>query len=370
MGLNCGIVGLPNVGKSTLFQAITNSQAEAANYPFCTIEPNMGIVQVPDSRLRQLEEIVHPQKTLPAIVEFVDIAGLVKGASKGEGLGNQFLGHIRSVGAIVHVVRCFENDDIVHVNGKVDPLDDIQTINYELALADLESVQKKHSNLDKLMKSQDKKISGAAKELKPVLEKLINTLEEGKAARECELDDYEVELVKDLQLITAKPIVYVCNVDEDTVAGEDNEHVKSVKEYAQKEGQGVIKICASIESEIANLESQEEKDEFLKEMGIEESGLSKLIKTGYDILGLQTYFTAGEKEVRAWTFKKGMSAPQCAGIIHTDFERGFIRAETYACEDLFSLGSVPKVKESGKLRLEGKDYIVQDGDVMLFRFNV
>lgn len=369
MGLNCGIVGLPNVGKSTIFQAVTSAPAEAANYPFCTIEPNVGVVHVPDARLEHIASLMKPQKVIPAIVEFVDIAGLVKGASQGEGLGNQFLGHIRQVGATVHVVRCFEDSNIIHVHGKVNPVEDIEVVNTELALADIETVNKRLSNIDKLIKSQDKVISTKAKISKPVLEKVKQCLEKGLAARSLQLDPEETEAIEDLHLITIKKQLYVCNVDENNLH-EDNEYVKQVREYAAKEGSRVIKICGKIESEISTLGSEEEKKEFLESVGLDESGLNKLIKAAYDILGLRTYFTAGEKEVRAWTFQDGMKAPQTAGVIHTDFERGFIKAEVYHCEDLFKLGSEAKVKEGGKFRIEGKDYVVKDGDVMHFRFNV
>lgn len=369
MGLNCGIVGLPNVGKSTIFQAITSAPAEAANYPFCTIEPNVGVVEVPDLRMKKITELIKPQKIIPAIVEFVDIAGLVKGASKGEGLGNQFLGHIRQVGAICHVVRCFEDENVIHVEGKVNPISDIDTINIELAFADLDTVLKRKQNLDKMLKSQDKKVKDQANILKPVIDKLIPWLEDGKPARALDLSDDDKEALKDMHLITLKEVLYVCNVDEDSIH-EDNEHVLKVKEYAIAENSKVIKICGKLESEISQLESAEEKSEFLKEVGLEESGLNLLIKAGYELLGLKTYFTAGEKEVRAWTFEDGYKAPQCAGIIHTDFEKGFIKAEVYHCNDLFDLGSEQKVKEAGKFRIEGKEYTVKDGDVMHFRFNV
>lgn len=368
MGFNCGIVGLPNVGKSTLFSAITSAPAEAANYPFCTIEPNVGVVAVPDERMAKITKIITPQKVVPTFVEFVDIAGLVKGASKGEGLGNQFLGHIRQVGAIVHVVRCFESTDIVHVAGKVDPISDIETINIELCLADLESVTKKLQGIDKLFKSQDKKILDRAKVAKPVLEMLAKKLGDGIPARAVELDDEQRESIEDLHLITMKKMLYCCNVDEGSLSG--NAHTKKVEELAKKENAGVVIICGKLESEIASLETQAERDEFLKSVGIEESGLTKLIKAAYKLLGLKTYFTAGEKEVRAWTFPDGYKAPQAAGIIHSDFERGFIRAETYNCEDLFQYGSELKVREAGKFRIEGKEYLVKDGDVMHFRFNV
>ena len=369
MSLNVGIVGLPNVGKSTIFQALTSAPAEAANYPFCTIEPNVGIVQVPDPRIEKITEFIKPQKVIRAVMEFVDIAGLVKGASKGEGLGNQFLGHIRQVSAIAHVVRCFEDSDVVHVEGKVDPQSDIEVINIELAFADLETVEKRLNNLGKILKSHDAKLKQQAMIAKPVLEKLKAALEDGKPARSVEMDEEEKDSISDLHLITLKDTVYVCNVDEDSIL-EDNQHVKAVRELAKNEGSEVIVICGKIESEIAQLETPEEKSEFLGDMGLEQSGLDQLIKTGYDMLGLKTYFTAGEKEVRAWTFHEGMKAPQCAGVIHTDFERGFIKAEVYHCEDLFALGSEAKLKEAGKLRIEGKEYVMKDGDVVHFRFNV
>lgn len=369
MSVNCGIVGLPNVGKSTIFSAITAAKAEAANYPFCTIDPNVGIVTVADKRLDQITHLVKPQKTVPTIVEFVDIAGLVEGASKGEGLGNQFLGHIRSVNAIVHVVRCFEDENITHVSGRIDPLDDIGIINMELALADLEVVEKRLSSMGKQLKSQDKVIATKAKIQVPILEKLKVELGEGKLAKNCDLDEEEIEAIADLNLITLKKVLYACNIDEDTIT-EDNEYVKAVRDLAKSEGNEVITLCGKLESEISALETQEEKDEFMEAAGIEESGLDQLTHAAYKLLGLRTYFTAGEKEVRAWTFKEGSKAPQAAGVIHTDFERGFIRAEVFNCVDLFELGSEAKVKEAGKLRVEGKEYVVQDGDVMHFRFNV
>lgn len=369
MALNVGIVGLPNVGKSTIFQAITSAPAEAANYPFCTIEPNVGIVQVPDARMEKITEFIKPQKVIPAVMEFVDIAGLVAGASKGEGLGNQFLGHIRQVSAIAHVVRCFEDTDVVHVAGTVDPLSDIEVINIELAFADLETVEKRLKNLDRMLKSNDKKVKEQAVVAKPALEALKTALENGDAARTVELDDDQLAAIKDLHLITLKDMLYVCNVDEDSI-DEDNDLVKKVKGFAEKEGSKVVKICGKIESEISQLETAEEKSEFLADMGLEQSGLDILVKAGYDLLGLKTYFTAGVQEVRAWTFEDGMKAPQCAGVIHTDFEKGFIKAEVYHCEDLFVHHSEPKLKEAGKFRIEGKEYIAKDGDVMHFRFNV
>jgi hypothetical protein len=369
MSLNVGIVGLPNVGKSTIFQAITSAPAEAANYPFCTIEPNVGIVAVPDERIDKITNYIKPQKVIKAVMEFVDIAGLVKGASKGEGLGNQFLGHIRQVSAIAHVVRCFEDGDVVHVAGEIDPVNDIEVINMELAFADLETVEKRISNLSKMLKSQDKKVKGQAQASQPILERLKAALEEGQAARSVGLNDDEKDVIKDLHLITLKDMLYVCNVDEDSI-NEDNDHVKAVREFAKKDGSRVMTICGKIESEISQLESYEEKKEFLSDMGLEQSGLDQLIKAGYEILGLSTYFTAGEKEVRAWTFESGMKAPQCAGVIHTDFERGFIKAEIYHCEDLFALESEAKIKEAGKVRMEGKEYVMKDGDVVHFRFNV
>ncbi len=368
MGLNCGIVGLPNVGKSTLFSALTSAPAEAANYPFCTIEPNVGVVSVPDDRMNKIAKIVGPQKVVPTYVEFVDIAGLVKGASKGEGLGNQFLGHIRQVGAIVHVVRCFDSGDIVHVAGKVDPLSDIETINIELCLADLESVSKRLQGIDKVMKSQDKKILDRAKIAKPVLEQLVKCLGDGLPARALELDADQKESIEDLHLITMKKMLYCCNVDESSLNG--NKYTQTVQDLANKEKAEVVIICGKLESEIASLETQVERDEFLQSAGIEESGLTKLIRSAYKLLDLKTYFTAGEKEVRAWTFPDGYKAPQAAGVIHTDFERGFIRAEVYHCDDLFHLGAEQKVKEAGKFRVEGKEYLVKDGDIMHFRFNV
>jgi len=369
MGLNCGIVGLPNVGKSTIFSALTSAPAEAANYPFCTIEPNVGVVSVPDDRMNKIATFINPERILPAIVEFVDIAGLVKGASKGEGLGNQFLGHIRQVGAIIHVVRCFEDSNIIHVSGKVDPISDVEVINIELALADLDTVEKRYNTLDKLFKSQNKDVLTKARILKPLLERLKETLGQGLPARSLDLSADDCEAIADLHLITMKKVLYACNVDEKSFHTE-NKYVTIVKELAAKEGSEVIVICGKLESEIAALETLEEKKEFLESAGIEESGLDQMIHAAYKMLGLRTYFTAGVKEVRAWTIHNGDKAPQAAGVIHSDFERGFIKAEVYHCNDLFNLGSEAKVRENGKFRVEGKEYVVQDGDIMHFRFNV
>lgn len=369
MGLNCGIVGLPNVGKSTIFSALSSAPAEAANYPFCTIEPNIGIVSVPDDRLNKIAEIFNPKKIIPAIVEFVDIAGLVKGASSGEGLGNKFLSHIRQVGVIVHVVRCFDDPDIIHVSGKIDPLSDIEIINIELALADLETVEKRRANTEKQLKGAKEGVK-EAKNMMELLDQIKEALEQGKPARSLEFTDEQLLLIRDLHLITMKKQLYACNVDEATIAGSENKYVKAVTELAEKEGSAAIPICGKLEADIASLETEEERQDFLKEAGLDESGLVKLIHSGYSLLGLRTYFTAGEQEVRAWTFNKGDKAPRAAGVIHTDFERGFIKAEVYHYDDLMKYRTEQKVKEAGKLRIEGKEYVVEDGDIMHFRFNV
>jgi ribosome-binding ATPase len=363
MGIKCGIVGLPNVGKSTLFNALTKAGIAAANFPFCTIDPNIGVVPVPDPRLGALADIVKPQKVIPTSMEFVDIAGLVAGASKGEGLGNKFLAHIREVDAIAHVVRCFEHTDIVHVSGKVDPISDIETIDTELALADLESVEKALNRVERAAKAADKE----ALAKRPVLQKLAATLNEGLPARAAGLDEDEKALVRDLFLLTLKPLMYIANVLENGF--NNNPHLDKVRERAAVEGAEVVPVCAAIEEELSQLDDSD-RDAFLQDMGLDEPGLNRVIRAGYKLLGLQTYFTAGVKEVRAWQVKIGATAPQAAGVIHTDFERGFIRAETIAYDDFIKYKGESGARDAGRLRLEGKDYIVKEADVLHFRFNV
>lgn len=363
MGFKCGIVGLPNVGKSTLFNALTQAGVEAANYPFCTIEPNVGVVTVPDERLSKLAEIAKPQRVVPTAMQFVDIAGLVKGASQGQGLGNQFLAHIRETEAIVHVVRCFDNGDVVHVDGSVDPIRDIEVINTELALADLDTIDRLLLKVQKNSKSGDKN----ALFEKNVFEKIRAALDQGQWIKNLALDEKEYEVIKPYALLTSKPVVYIANVNEDGF--ENNPYLDKVEVLAKTENARVVPVCAAIESEIASLDAVDQKD-FLESLGLEEPGLNRLIRAGYELLNLQTYFTVGPKEVRAWTFPKGALAPQAAAVIHTDFEKGFIRAEVVAYQDFVNCKGEQGAKEAGKLRVEGKIYVVQDGDVMHFLFNV
>lgn len=365
MGLQCGIVGLPNVGKSTLFNALTSAKALAANYPFATKEPNLGVIVVPDERLDKLTELAKPQKTIPTSVEILDIAGLIKGASKGEGLGNQFLANIREVDAIIHVVRCFEDDNVIHVDGFVDPVRDKEIIDMELILKDIDTVEKRIEKFKKQAKSGNKDDLAKLQ----FSEQVLKHLEAEKPARSFEVEDSMKEIFKDLYLLTAKPVMYVCNVDESSVLT-GNDHTKRFEESVKDENAEVILICAGIEAEIAELESREDRLEFIHSLGLDEPGVNKIIKSAYRLLNLQTYFTVGEKEVRAWTIKKGFKAPQAAGVIHSDFEKGFIRAEVIKYDDFIQCGSESAIKEAGKMAIEGKEYVVQDGDIMHFRFNV
>lgn len=365
MALKCGIVGLPNVGKSTLFNCLSNAKAQSANYPFCTIEPNIGTISVPDQRLETLEKLVKPQRVIPTTMEIVDIAGLVKGASKGEGLGNQFLANIRETDAIIHVLRCFDDGNIVHVDGSVNPVRDKEVIDIELQLKDLETIEKKIQSLSRIIKSGDK---DAVKQNELALQ-IKKGLEEGKSVRALDFDEKEREIVRQFQLITSKPVMYLCNVDEASVKS-GNAHVDAVREAVKDEQAEVLVIGAKIEADIMELETYEERQMFLDELGLDEPGVNRLIRTAYSLLNLETYFTAGEKEVRAWTIRKGMVAPQAAGVIHTDFEKGFIRAEVMNYNDFVNFGSEAAVKDAGKFRVEGKEYVVEDGDIMHFRFNV
>jgi GTP-binding protein YchF len=365
MSLKCGIVGLPNVGKSTLFNCLSNAKAQSANFPFCTIEPNIGTISVPDLRLEKLEALAKPQRVVPTTMEIVDIAGLVKGASKGEGLGNQFLANIRETDAIIHVLRCFDDGNIIHVDGSVNPIRDKEIIDIELQLKDLETIEKRIVSIARMLKSGDKEVVRENE----VAQKIKKALEEGKSVRSVEFDDKEQEIVKKFQLITSKPVLYLCNVDEASVKT-GNAYVDRVREAVKEEEAEVLVIGAKIEADITELETYEERQLFLDELGLEEPGVNRLIRSAYSLLDLQTYFTVGEKEVRAWTIRKGMSAPQAAGVIHTDFEKGFIRAEVMKYNDYTTLGSESAVKEAGRFKVEGKEYLVEDGDIMHFRFNV
>lgn len=367
MALQCGIVGLPNVGKSTLFNCLSNAKAQSANFPFCTIEPNVGVITVPDERLNKLAELIHPQRIVPTTVEIVDIAGLVKGASKGEGLGNKFLANIRETDAIIHVLRCFDDDNITHVDGSVDPVRDKEIIDAELQIKDLETIDARIAKVQKQAQTGGDK---QAKQAYEVLARYKEALEQGKSARTVTFETKdEQKIARELFLLTSKPVLYVCNVDE-AGAVNGNKYVEAVRQAVKDEDAEILIVAAKIESEIAELETYEERQMFLQEIGLEESGVNRLIKSAYNLLNLQTYLTAGEPEVRAWTFKKGWKAPQCAGVIHTDFEKGFIRAEVIKYEDYIAYGSESAVKEAGKMSVEGKDYVVQDGDIMHFRFNV
>jgi GTP-binding protein YchF len=365
MALKCGIVGLPNVGKSTLFNCLSNAKAQSANFPFCTIEPNVGTITVPDSRLNNLEQLVNPEKVIPTTIEIVDIAGLVKGAHKGEGLGNQFLANIREVDAIIHVLRCFDDDNVIHVDGNVNPVSDKEIIDLELQLKDLETLEKRIGAIERKAKSGDKESEKIYKVYTEAREHLFS----GNSIRSLDIDEGLFNFLDELQLITAKPVIYVCNVDESSVINGNN-HVDNIKELVANENAEILVLGAGIESDIAELDDFEERKMFLDDLGLEEAGVSKLIKNAYSLLNLQTYFTAGEKEVRAWTIKKGMTAPQAAGVIHTDFEKGFIKAEVIKFSDFVEYGSESSVKEAGKLMIQGKEYVVNDGDVMHFRFNV